>query len=160
MSAGRERIHLFDELQAAVNVKGEEILHHRARLGVADDGDFRVTQDKLADRGGVIRLHVLHDEIVERASGKHVVDILKEQAADGLVDGIDQHGLFVEQQIGVIADAVRERIGVLKQIQPPLARADPIEILGHFLDTIHRSRFLSNSIIIFVIIIAWQLGKS
>ena len=137
--AGRERVHLLDELHAPVQIEREEILHHRARLGVADDGQLGVAQDELADGRGVVGLHVLHDEIVELPAGEHMVDVFKEQAADGLVHGVDQDGLLVQQQIGVIAHAVRERIGVFKQVQPPLARADPVEILGHFLDTVHKS---------------------
>ena len=139
VSAGRERVHLLDELHAAVQIEREEVLHHRARLGVADDGYFRVTQDKLADGRGVVRLHMLHDEVVELPAREHMVDVFKEQAADRLIHSVDQDGLLVQQQIGVVAHAVRERVGVFKQIQPPLARADPVEILGHFLDTVHKS---------------------
>ena len=143
MFAGRERVHLLDELQAAVDVEREEVLHHRARLGVADDGQLRVAQDELADGRGVVRLHMLHDEVIELPPAQHMVDVLKEQAADGLIDSVDQHGFFVQQQVGVIADAVGQRIGILKQVQPPLTRADPIEIFGHFPDTIHTLGFLS-----------------
>ena len=157
--AGRERVHLLDELQAAVNVKCEEILHHRARLGVADDGYFRMAQDKLADGRGVVGLHVLHDEIVELPAGEHMVDVFKEQAADGLVHGVDQDGLLVQQQIGVVAHAVRERVGVFKQVQPPLACADPVEILGHFLDTVHSSDSFQNIIMISIIVITQAMQK-
>ena len=139
VSAGRERVHLLDELHAAVQIEREEVLHHRARLGVADDGYFRVTQDKLADGRGVVRLHMLHDEVVELPAREHMVDVFKEQAADRLIHSVDQDGLLVQQQIGVVAHAVRERVGVFKQIQPPLTCADPVEILGHFLDTVHKS---------------------
>ena len=143
MPAGRERVHFLDKLQTAVDVKREEVLHHRARLGVADDGQLRVAQDELTDGRGVVRLHMLHDEVIELPPAQHMVDVLKEQAADGLIDGVDQHGFFVQQQVGVIADAVGQRIGILKQVQPPLTRADPIEIFGHFPDTIHTLGFLS-----------------
>ena len=102
-----------------------------------------MAQDELADGRGMVRLHMLHDEVVELPPAQHMVDVLKEQAADGLIDGVDQHGFFVQQQVGVIADAVGQRIGILKQVQPPLTRADPIEIFGHFPDTIHTLGFLS-----------------
>ena len=98
-----------------------------------------MTQDKLADGRGVVRLHMLHDEVVELPAREHMVDVFKEQAADRLIHSVDQDGFFVQQQIGVVAHAVRERVGVFKQIQPPLACADPVEILGHFLDTVHKS---------------------
>ena len=143
MPAGRERVHFLDELQTAVDVKREEVLHHRARLGVADDGQLRVAQDELADGRGMVRLHMLHDEVVELPPAQHMVDVLKEQAADGLIAGVEQHRFLVQQQVGVIADAVGQRIGILKQVQPPLTRADPIEIFGHFPDTIHTLGFLS-----------------
>ena len=139
MSAGRERVHLLDELHAAVQIEREEVLHHRARLGVADDSHLRVAQDKFTDGRGMVGFHVLYDEVIQLPAREHMVDVFKEQAADRLIHSVDQDGLLVQQQIGVVAHAVRERVGVFKQIQPPLTCADPVEILGHFLDTVHKS---------------------
>ena len=137
MPAGAERVHLADNDGARVDVEREEVLDHCQRLFVADDLHIRMAQDQILHQRAVVRLHVVDDQIVERASVQHVLDIFKEDAAHGAVGSVQQDSLFIEQQVGVVAHAARDGIDVFKERQTPVACADPVEILGHFFDTIH-----------------------
>ena len=139
MPTGRKRIHFLDKLHAAVDVECEEVLHHGVRLGVADDSHLRVAQDKFTDGRGMVGFHVLYDEVIQLPAGEYMLNVFKVQTADRFIHGVDQDGFFVKQQIRIVTHAVREWVGVFKQIQPPLTCADPVEILGHFLDTVHKS---------------------
>ena len=58
------------------NVK--KLLDHCQRLFVADDLHLRMAQDQILHRRAVVRLHVVDDQIVQRASVQHVLDIFKE----------------------------------------------------------------------------------
>ena len=49
-------------------VRAEEVLHHGKGLGGGNHGSLRVDLHEIRDVGGVIRLHVLHHQIVRRAA--------------------------------------------------------------------------------------------
>ena len=137
MPSCAERVHLLDDHSAAVDVEGEKIPDHRDGLGVADDLDLRVAQHQILQNGAVIRLHVIDDHIIELPAIQNVRNVLEKQIGDGAVHGIEQNGLFIQQQIGVVAHAVRDGVNVLKKGESAVASADPVEIVRHFLDTVH-----------------------
>ena len=141
--AGAERIHLGDEVNAAVDVEGEEVLHHLRGLLIADERDLWIAEHDGLDRGGVVRLHVVDNEIVQLAAVQHVRQIFKEDGRDGVVDRVEQDGLFVQNNVGIVAHAARDGIDVFEQRQPPVVAADPVEILGHFFHTVHGKALLN-----------------
>ena len=82
MLAGAERIHLGDEVNAAVDVEGEEVLHHLRGLLVADKPDLRIAEHDGLDRGGVIRLHVVDNEVIERATTQRMKNVFNKLSRD------------------------------------------------------------------------------
>ena len=67
VGAQRQGVPLLDD-DAAVRVVGAEIgLHHVECLGGRDDGRAGVRLRERGDGAGMVRLHVLHDQVVGRA---------------------------------------------------------------------------------------------
>lgn len=60
-----------------------------------------------------------------------------------MVDRVEQDGLFVQNDVGIVAHAARDGIDVFEQRQPPVVAADPVEILGHFFHTVHGKALLN-----------------
>ena len=77
------------------------------------------------------------DITAEGSLAQQMGEVLEKDLADALVNGIKQHGLLVQHQIGVVGNAVRKGIDVLKQRQSPVAAAHPIHVLGDTLYAIH-----------------------
>ena len=102
MLAGAELVTLGNDVVFKRVRQREELPKHGLDLRVADDGDLGVTQGKLLDRCRVVRLHVGNDKIIELPSTQSVGEVFKKRAADGLVDGVEQNGLFVIEQICVV----------------------------------------------------------
>lgn len=62
---------------AAVDVKGEVVADHVADLRVADDLRLGIAAHGLLERLGVVRLHVVHDDVVQRTAAEHMGEIFK-----------------------------------------------------------------------------------
>ena len=96
-----------------------------------------MTQGKLLDRCRVVRLHVGNDKIIELPSAQSVGEVFKKRAADGLVNGVEQNGLFVIEQICVVGNAVGNAVNALKAGKAAVIRADPGQIFGNFSGAVH-----------------------
>ena len=75
MGACVEGIALLDELhgQGSGEIGAEKLLDHGARFGIADDGRFRMETNDLGKGCGVIRLHVVDDDEIQRSVGEKMV---------------------------------------------------------------------------------------
>ena len=98
---------------------------------------LRVAAQDRSQRGGVIRLHVVDDHIIQRLALQGVLQILKEPLRDGLIHRIQQGRLFILDQIGVVGDAPGDGIYIFKQGQPAVRAAQPNQIRCDFLRAIH-----------------------
>ena len=137
--AGLEGVALLDEMEGVLRGDAAaELLQHGADAVAADDDGLRMAQQHLADRAGVVRLHVVDDEIVELAPGQNVVDVLEEYLADRRIDRVEQDGLVVEQQIGIVGNPVRNGVNTLEHGKSAVIPADPPEILQNLADTVHK----------------------
>ena len=102
MLAKALRIALFDLDQFMIVDPETKLPHQHERLLRADHLDFWPAQQDFLDGRAVVRLHMIDQQIIERAAAEQVLDIFKELAAGRPIDGVKKHGAFVEQQIGVI----------------------------------------------------------
>ena len=137
--AGLEGVALLDEMEGVLRGDAAaELLQHGADAVAADDDGLRMAQQHLADRAGMVRLHVVDDEIVELAPGQNVVDVLEEYLADRRIDRVEQDGLVVEQQIGIVGNSVRHGVNTLEHSESAVIPADPPEILQNLADTVHK----------------------
>ena len=137
MLAGRKRVALFYNVILERIRQAEKLAEHGLYLVVAHDGDIGVTQRELIDGGGVIRLHMGNDEIVELPAAQSVGYIFKKCAADGLVDGVEKDGLVVNEQVRVIRNAVGHAVNALKAGEAAVVCADPCQVVGDFASAVH-----------------------
>ena len=80
-------------------VAAEKLRYHRPYLVVAYHARLRVALQKQFKRRRVIRLHMRDDDVVKPAPAERMVDVLKELREHGLVHRVEEHGLFVRQQV-------------------------------------------------------------
>ena len=138
MMAGLQGVALLDRGGPGVHVKGEELLQHGLGQTAADDLHVGIAQDDVLDAGGVVRLQVLHDQVVQLAAVQHGGDVFEEVVTDGAVDGVEEDGLVIQQQIGIIRDAVADAVDALEHGQTAVIGADPGQVFGYVSHTMHR----------------------
>ena len=95
MLAGGERVVFLDDDRAIHHVLVEELADHLAGLLCADNLGVRIAAEKIHQRGGVIRFHVLHDHIVKLPPVERVRHVFKKDLAERFVHGIKQDRLLV-----------------------------------------------------------------
>ena len=135
--AGGQRVALLDDVGAASHIHVEELADHRAGLGGADHRGLRIAAQHVAQRGAMVGLHVVHDHVIQRTAVQHGGQVLLELIGHGVVHRVQQHGLFVQQHVGVVGDAARNGIHVLEQRQSAVVRADPVQIFGDLAVIVH-----------------------
>ncbi len=108
--AEAEGITIFDLHEPAVIFNVVEALDHSDGLGVADNAYVWICTHHLGNRAAVVRLHMIYDQIVNRASGGYRADVAQELAH--LVDayGIDKSELLASiHYIGIVTHAIGKR---------------------------------------------------
>ena len=147
--AGGEGVALFHQDGAFGEIAAQELLHHGLDLGVADDLCLGIAAEQQLLGGGVVRLHVLYHQIIQGPAVQGMGHIFQEDAVHGLVHRIEQDGFLVQQEIGVVGDAVGHAIDALEAGETPIVRADPDQILGNFSCAVHSCSLLPCGIIVF-----------
>ena len=130
---------------AALQVHAEELPDELEGFGVAHDLYVRPAAAKLLDVGGVVRLHVGDHQVIQRAAVQSGLQVLKKLAAHGGVHCVQQGGLFIHNQVGVVCDTVGQREQVLKKVQAAVAAAHPVNVVRHSLHIAHRNPSFSQS---------------
>ena len=114
-----------------------ELLQENDGLCRCKDFHLRPLCHHEADRRGVVGLHVVHHEIIERAACQHRLRIFHELTPHRPVRRIEKHRFLIQKQIAVIGYAVRKRMNIFKLREAMIARPFPIQIVRHFTVTIH-----------------------
>ena len=141
--AGLQHVALLDDLHGGRYVEGKVLGHHVGGLLVAHHPDTGIAANHLLNGGGVVRLHMLHHQVVQLPTGKHMLHILKKHLIHAVIHRIKQHGLVVQQQIGVVGHAMRHVVHALKYGQTAVVAAHPGQIIGHFSYAVHGRSLLS-----------------
>ena len=150
MLAGGELVAFLDDERAVGNIEVVELREHLRRLRGADQLGLRVAAHDGVDHRAVVRLHMLHDHVIERAAVQRVDNVFDILAADGLVRRIHQHGLVIEQDIAVVGHTARNGEKVFKSAQAAVAAANINEIFLDLSGTVHRTTppcFFTNEIV-------------
>ena len=137
MAAAGEAVSLLDQDETIGKVDVEELAEHGLDLRVADDLHLRIADDQITDGIGVVGLHVRDEQIVELTSAERVFHVFKEGLIDRLVNGVEEHGLLVEQQERVIGNAVGYAVYALEAAQAAVVRADPDQVVKDFSCAVH-----------------------
>ena len=99
VAAGGKAVALLDKHDAIRQILREELAEHGFDLRVADDLNSGITDDEIADRISVIRLHVRNDQIIQLPPAERELDIFKKSLIDRFVHGVEQYGLLIEHEI-------------------------------------------------------------
>ena len=137
VAAGAEGVALLDQMYAVGEVGGEEAREHVAYLCVADNFGLGIAQGDVLDGGGVVGLHVGDYQVVELAAAQDVGHVVEEVVRHGLVNRVEEYGLLVEYEIGVVGDAVGHAVDALEQGEPAVICADPCHVVGYTLCAVH-----------------------
>ena len=137
VAAGAEGVALLADADAIVIGMAEKLADHGLGHGGAKDLHMGEAQHQILQLGGVVRLHVVHHDVVQGAAIQGVVQIFPELADHLGVHRVKQDGLFVQKQVAVVRHAVWHAEDSLKHGQTPAVGADPCVILVDFSDAVH-----------------------
>ena len=143
MAADGDDVAFLDQVDPVGPVGLEELRQHGLDLRIADDAGLGIAQQQAVNGGGVVRLHMGDDQIVQLPPAELVGDVLKEDLIHGLVNRVEQNGFFIQHQVGVIADAVGNAVHTLKAGEAAVIGADPDQIVIYLSCAIHICSFLS-----------------
>ena len=99
MAADRNDVAFLDQIDLVREVREEELPEHRLDLGVADDAGFWVAQKQAFDSGGVVRLHMGDEQVIQFPPAEGVCDVLKEYFIHGFVNRVKQDCFFIQKEI-------------------------------------------------------------
>ena len=131
MLADVQGVALAHQDAAVRDVAGEELVQDQGGRQGADHLGIRIAYQHLGDGGAVVRLHVVHDEIVQISPVQHRGQILKKLTCYRAVHRIDQNRLLIQNHIGVVCHAAGNGIYVLEQLDAPVAHADVDDVVRH-----------------------------
>ena len=110
-------------------VVAEEVLHHHERLGGGNHGRLGVDLQEIGDVGGVVRLHVLHHQVVRLAAAQGVLNVVQPLMGKAPVYGVHNSDLFVHDGVGIVAHAARDNVLSLEQVDRMVVDADVPDVL-------------------------------
>ena len=128
VGAGADGVALFDGHQLC-GLGAEELLHHLCCFGSGDHRSLGVAQQEVHQRGGMVGLHVVDDDVVEWAAREGCGDVFKELRCDRGIGGVEEDGFVIQQYIAVVADAAGDGVGVFEQGESAVAGADVEEVV-------------------------------
>ena len=91
----------------------------------------------------MIRLHVGDEQVIQFPTAQRIGDIFKENLINCLIAGVEQNCFFIEQEIRVITDAVRDTVNALKEGKAAVIGTDPDQVVLNFTCAMHGSSFPS-----------------
>ena len=106
-----------------------EVLHHRKRLGRSDNLRLRVFFRKSEDIGGMVRFHVLDNQVIRLPAFQRFREIVQPFRSEMPVHAVHHGNLPVQDYIGIICHAFRNNILSLKQVDLMVIDADIADIL-------------------------------
>ena len=138
MPAGGEDTPLFHQVNPVGQVQPpEKLTQHGFDLVVAEDAGLRMAQQQALHCGGMVRLHMGDDQVIQGPAAQGVLQILKEGLINRLVYGIKQDGFLVQQQVGIVGNTVRNAIHALETGQAAVVSAHPNQIVRYFSGAVH-----------------------
>ncbi len=121
----------FADHQTALRVlRAEEIAHHYKGLLGSHDHCVGIGIHEQSDIGGMIRFHMVHDQIVRHPAVQNLVESIQPFPAEVSVYRIQYGDLFIQNDIGVICHAPGNGILAFEQIDLPVIYAHIPDILS------------------------------
>ena len=131
MPAQPERIAFLHNHSALHIILTEKCLHQRKSLCRRDDICIRITLHKCLYAAGMIRLHMLHNQIIRLSSFELSADIFQPLRGKSAFHRIHDRNLFIYHRIGIIRHTIGYVILSLKQINFMIIHADISDVLRY-----------------------------
>ena len=130
-----------DDLAVGV-IGAEELFHHDKRLRCRHNARVRILGGEAGDVGGVVRLHVLHDEVIRLTVAQHLLHILQPFVAEARIHRIHHSDVIVQNHIRIIRHSVFDNVLTFEQVDVVVVHADIGNIFGDSHDSFLRKMIL------------------
>ena len=117
MRAGFQRIALADNDGAVAEIPAVKGFDHLEGLRIADDAHRRIAVGQQPQCGGMVRLHMRNDEVIDSPVACRLLDTGQPFSGHTTVGSIEQNSLFVCKQIGIVRHTVRYAVLSFKEVQ-------------------------------------------
>ena len=94
----------------------EELCHHGKCLGVANHLCIRIGVHKILYVGGVVRLHVLHYQVVGALASKGLGQVVQPVVGKVDIHGVHHRDFIVKDDIGIVCHSVRYIILTFEEV--------------------------------------------
>ena len=111
----RERIALLHLEDVALVAHAIIAAEHVEGLLVTHDYSLGIILLDESDAAAVVRLHVVHDDIVNLTVADDAADVVEELREEVHLHGVDKCNLVVKDYVRVVAHAVRQRPETLEE---------------------------------------------
>ena len=132
-----ELVAFFDGNVAVRHGMAEELFKEFERLRLADNLGIRIFFQERQGGAGMVRFHMLEDEVVQFTAFEQVFYIFQEFVAARFIHGIDDACLFIIDEIGVVRYAFGNRENPFKQFGTEIVASHPINTIFNFFYTMH-----------------------
>ena len=110
-------ISVFHLQHSSLQIQGtEEIGNHNKGFGICHNHSLRINLEEILNIGRMIRLHMLHDQIIRLSSIQGFLYVIQPLMGKILIHRIHNCYFFIPDHIGVVAHPIGNRILPLKQI--------------------------------------------
>ena len=110
---------------------GEELTQHDKGLGISHHRSLGITLHKGQDVGGMIRLHVLHHQIVRLPAIQHSGDVTQPFLPKTGIHRVHHGDLLIQNHIGIVSHAIGHHILALEQVNLVVIHAHIADIIGN-----------------------------
>ena len=124
-------------------VSKEELPQHGFDFRVAKNTCFGIAQQKALNGGGMVRLHMGDEKVIQLPPAKSVSHVFKENFIHGFVNRVEQDCFFIQKEIRVITDAFGNAVNPFKAEEAAIIGADPDQVIMDFSCAMHESSFPS-----------------
>ena len=124
-------IALADDNAAVGIVISKELLHHGESLGGGYHSGLGIDLQEIGNVGGVVRLHMLHHQIIRLAALEGVLDVVQPFVGKILVHGVHDGDLVIHNGVGIVGHTVGDHILPLEQVDLVVIDTDVADILGN-----------------------------
>ncbi len=130
-----QRMHIFNQDHIPCNAIVP--LEHLYRMFVSHNLNIGVAVDQQPDRSGVVRFHMIDDQVINRFVTQHCCHFLKKKIGIADIHRIDQCPFLVVDDISVIGDPMRQRPEIFEEMFRAVVHPHVIHIFGNFKWFIH-----------------------
>ena len=132
-----ELVAFLDFYIAARHGFAEELFEQLKGLSLSDNFCFRMFFQQRDGRAGMVRFHMLQNEIIQFAAFEQIFYVFNEFVAAALVHRVDNAGHFVVDEIGVVRNAFGNRENPFKNFGAEIVAPHPINAIFNFFYAMH-----------------------